>query len=262
MRNGDVDCRLLEESGLLDVTSYCAAARLEAGADAARHYLLDGWRAGLEPNPDFEGGFLYPYYRSAGLDGPPALTYLMLQAAGWPVYSSRAQAQQTADVSDRVPSSIPPATRHERAVSKASTRRCTTSSSASNGARAVSGLRSRILSRALSRRAGAAMNLLAHYLAHGPAEGRRGMSVADTLTFDRQRLDPSRETILLIVHDASRTGAPIIAYNIALRLRQKYNVVAVLLAAGDLFTVSRPAALPWSDRSRAPIGTRRKPDIS
>ena len=39
-RDCDVDCRLLEESGLLDVTSYCASARLDRGAHAARHYLL------------------------------------------------------------------------------------------------------------------------------------------------------------------------------------------------------------------------------
>ena len=73
-----------------------------------------------------------------------------------------------------------------------------------------------------------------HYLAHGRAEGRRGISVSETLAFDRQRLDASRETILLFAHDASRTGAPIIAYHIALRLQQKYNVVAVLLGAGEL----------------------------
>src|SRR6185295_11777494 len=44
-----------------------------------------------------------------------------------------------------------------------------------------------------------------------------------------------RETILLIAHEASRTGAPVLSYNIALRLRHKYNIVAVLLGAGELF---------------------------
>ena len=232
----DVDCRLLEESGLLDVTAYCASAGLEAGANAARHYLLHGWRANLEPNPDFEGRFLYPYFRSAGLDGPPALTFLMLRAAGWPVYATRAEAQETA---------------------------WTIGSSgffdaASYAARA-GGLKD--LDPALhyvlvGEQLGlapstlfdpeyyrdrnpdvsdAAINRLGHYLAYGASEGRRRMSVAETLTFDRHRLDASRETILLSVHDASRTGAPILAYNIALHLRQKYNIVAVLLAPGELF---------------------------
>ena len=53
-------------------------------------------------------------------------------------------------------------------------------------------------------------------------------------TFDVSRLNPNRETVLLVVHQASRTGAPILAYNIALRLRQRYNVVAPLLAGGEL----------------------------
>jgi len=60
-RDCDLDCKLLEESGLLDVTSYCASARLNRGAQAARHYLLDGWRAGLEPSRGFDGSFLYTY---------------------------------------------------------------------------------------------------------------------------------------------------------------------------------------------------------
>jgi hypothetical protein len=47
-------------------------------------------------------------------------------------------------------------------------------------------------------------------------------------------LDASRGTVLLIVHDASRTGGPILAYNIAKRLRERRNVVALLLSGGEL----------------------------
>jgi hypothetical protein len=234
----DVDCRLLEESGLLDVQAYCASAGLEDGAHAARHYLLHGWRAGLEPSRNFEGGFLYPYYRRAGLDGPPALTFLMLRAAGWSVYTSREQAQETANV---VGSS-------------------TLFDAVGYAARAggLEGLDPALHYVLVGEELGlppsaafdpeyyrhrnpdlpaAAINRFHHYLAHGRAEGRRGISVSETLAFDRQRLDASRETILLFAHDASRTGAPIIAYHIALRLQQKYNVVAVLLGAGELFPV-------------------------
>ena len=50
-RDCDVDCRLLEESGLLDVTSYCASAGLEAGAHAARHYLVAGLACGSRAEP-------------------------------------------------------------------------------------------------------------------------------------------------------------------------------------------------------------------
>lgn len=231
----DAQCRLLEESGLLDVRSYCAAAGLVHGADAARHYLLHGWRANLEPNPNFDGSFLYPYYRSVGLDGPPALTFLLLRAAGWPVYATREEAVGTANVI------------RSNALFDA------------NGyaARAgdLQGLDPALHYVLVGEEMGlapssafdpayyrdrnpdvsdAAINRLRHHIAFGKSEGRRRTSISQTLAFDRRRLDGSRQTILLIVHEASRTGAPIIAYNIARRLRKKYNVVAVLLSDGEL----------------------------
>lgn len=43
-----------------------------------------------------------------------------------------------------------------------------------------------------------------------------------------------RETILLITHQASQTGAPIVAWNIAKRLSKRYNVVALILDGGEL----------------------------
>jgi glycosyltransferase involved in cell wall biosynthesis len=78
------------------------------------------------------------------------------------------------------------------------------------------------------------MNALAHYLSFGQAEGRRAVSVASELYLDRSRIDPRRKTILLVAHDASRSGAPILAHNLAQRNRPKYNVVALLLGGGEL----------------------------
>ena len=133
---------------------------------------------------------------------------------------------------------MPSATRHVQAVSKASIQRCTTSWSArSIGLAPSPAFDPEYYRHRNPDLSAAAINRFHHYLAHGRAEGRRGISVSETLAFDRQRLDASRETILLFAHDASRTGAPIIAYHIALRLQQKYNVVAVLLGAGELFPV-------------------------
>jgi glycosyltransferase involved in cell wall biosynthesis len=80
----------------------------------------------------------------------------------------------------------------------------------------------------------ARVNALAHYIAAGRREGRRPVSVAAGFRYDRSRIDAGRDTIVLIVHQATRTGAPILAYNIAQRLRRTYNVVAVLLAGGEL----------------------------
>jgi glycosyltransferase involved in cell wall biosynthesis len=237
-RDCDVDCRLLEDSGLLDVAAYSAAARLEVGTHAARHYLLHGWRASLDPSPKFEGSFLYPYYRSVGLDGPPTLTFLLLRAAGWPVYATRAAAHAAAaviassDLFDAVAyasragglDGLDPALHYVLVGEQMGLAPCAGFDPTYYGDRYPDV-------------SDAAINRLGHYLAFGRTEGRRRISVSETLTFDRQRLDSSRETILLFVHDGSRTGAPIIAYNIALRLRQKYNIVAVVLAGGELLPV-------------------------
>ena len=51
----------------------------------------------------------------------------------------------------------------------------------------------------------------------------------------------------MIAHEASRTGAPILGYNIVKRLRAQYNVVTLLLGGGDIF----PA---FEDVSSAVIG--------
>jgi glycosyltransferase involved in cell wall biosynthesis len=46
--------------------------------------------------------------------------------------------------------------------------------------------------------------------------------------------DPSKKTILLFSHEASLTGAPLIAFNLLDKLVSKYNVVSVLLGPGIL----------------------------
>jgi hypothetical protein len=156
---------------------------------------------------------------------------------------------------------MPPATRRVQAVSKASTPRCTTSWSASIGLAPSAAFDPEYYRHRNPDLSGAAFNLFHHYLAHGRAEGRRGISVSDTLAFDRQRLDASRETILLFAHDASRTGAPIIAYHIARRLQQTYNVVAVMLGAGELFPVFESCCAAVVGPIRTPSGATWKPGI-
>ena len=76
--------------------------------------------------------------------------------------------------------------------------------------------------------------LLAHYVKHGRRQGRRPISVAATTTIDTSRIDPKRETILVVSHEATRTGAPILAYNIVKRLSPQYNVVTLLLSGGNI----------------------------
>ena len=51
----------------------------------------------------------------------------------------------------------------------------------------------------------------------GRAEGRRPIPIADTLMFPLAGLKPDKQTVLVLIHDASRTGAPILGWNIVRR---------------------------------------------
>jgi glycosyltransferase involved in cell wall biosynthesis len=54
------------------------------------------------------------------------------------------------------------------------------------------------------------------------------------IAFPTAAIRPGRETVLLIVHEATRTGAPILAWNLVRDLRANYNVVVLLRRGGPL----------------------------
>jgi glycosyltransferase involved in cell wall biosynthesis len=230
--------QLIEVSGAFDADWYRHAAdRTGSPSELIEHYLETGWSIGLEPNRVFEGAWLYPYFRSAGFSDPPLLTYLALRAANWPVFETRARCESVAAIV-----------------------RASKSFDAEHYQRQAPDLGS--LDPALhyvlvGEQLGLAPSLnfdpkyyvdrhpdighyalapLYHYLTKGWRKQRRPISLADELNFDRSRLDPSRKTILLVTHQASRTGAPILAYNIAKRLCHKFNIVTVVLQPGELMS--------------------------
>jgi glycosyltransferase involved in cell wall biosynthesis len=229
------DGRLLEKNGLFHAETYRAAAGIDPGTNAAEHYLLEGWRAGLEPGPDFEGNFLYPYYRSVGFFDAPPLTYITLHAAGWPVYATRAQAEPVAAM-------IRASDLFDDAAYRARLRLAADLDPALHyvlvGERLGHPPSDRFDPIYYGQRypdiAAAAMCHLVHYILHGRSEGRRTLSVAAGVAFSRLRLNPLRQTVLIISHEATRTGAPIVAYNVANQLRRRYNVVGLLLEGGKL----------------------------
>jgi glycosyltransferase involved in cell wall biosynthesis len=229
------DGRFLAPSGLLDEASYRAAAKLDPTVNAAEHYLTIGWRQGLEPGPRFEGAFLQPYFASAGFSGPAAITYLTLRDAGWPVYATRAEAEATAGLirtSDLFDAAhyraraanigeLDPALHY---VIVGERMRLTPSE----------GFDPTYYGERYLENPPNVTNRLHHFLTSGRLREWRPLPVAGTMECDRSRLDPNLQTVLLVVHQATRTGAPILAYNIAMRLRRKCNVIAVLLEGGDL----------------------------
>lgn len=73
-----------------------------------------------------------------------------------------------------------------------------------------------------------------HFVQHGRAEGRIGRSPELKLQKGAIRLDAARKTVLVVSHEASRTGAPILSLNIARELQKRFNVIALVLGDGPM----------------------------
>ena len=73
-----------------------------------------------------------------------------------------------------------------------------------------------------------------HYVRYGRREGRQALPTATGPIRGGRGFVPGKENVLLVSHEASRTGAPIVALNIAQRLCQKYNVITLLMRGGNL----------------------------
>jgi glycosyltransferase involved in cell wall biosynthesis len=233
---GEINLAILLGSGIFDESYYRAAAGLSPSDDAARHYLLNGWKSGIEPSANFEGAFLAPYFRAAGFFGAPAIVYAMFRAAGWAAYSNRAQAEWAAEfvrASELFDSAgyrvrlgpngqnLDPALHYVLVGERSGMPPSARFNPAYYGERYPD-------------IASACACFLVHYIRFGQKEGRRPLPAATDFPEDASRFAPGKETIILISHEASRTGAPIVALNIGQRLCKKYNIVTILLRGGDL----------------------------
>jgi glycosyltransferase involved in cell wall biosynthesis len=74
---------------------------------------------------------------------------------------------------------------------------------------------------------------LAHFEKHGKNERRRPSSVLDRLDFTPVS-DPIKPTVLVISHQASRTGAPVLGWNVIRLLAKRATVISLLLRGGIL----------------------------
>lgn len=227
------DRRLLAISGLLDDARYRLGAGLSDEVDAAAHYLEQGWLQGLNPCEGFDGEFLHPYYKASGRYGPPALTWLELSVAqGRRAPMNRAEAESLANrirdsqffdaesYAQRLCGEIDPAMHY--AVIGELMGWCP-----SRGFDPVFYLES------YEDVANGPLSPLDHYIHHGQHEGRRAVPSTSRLAFPPLP-DHGRPTVLLLVHEASLTGAPVLGWNIARRLAESHNVVSVLMRGGAL----------------------------
>ena len=109
-------------------------------------------------------------------------------------------------------------------------------------------------------------NRLLHYLDHGAREGTPPLPPAP-FRANPQRMDATRDNVLLVVHEASRTGAPVLGWNIARHLSERHNVVTILLGEGPLvadFAGGRrrdPRAVPAGSHASGGFRARLAPGV-
>jgi glycosyltransferase involved in cell wall biosynthesis len=77
------------------------------------------------------------------------------------------------------------------------------------------------------------IDVSAHYLNFGQHEKRAYTFPALELC-GAEHWQVERETVMVVSHEASRTGAPVLSLNLVQSLAKRYNVVAVLLGGGAL----------------------------
>jgi len=73
------------------------------------------------------------------------------------------------------------------------------------------------------------VNPLLHFLTQGMEEGRKGFFDEEKINSGKQNYNPKKETIIFVSHESSASGAPLLGYNIADKLIQKYNVVHIVI---------------------------------
>lgn len=91
--------------------------------------------------------------------------------------------------------------------------------------------------------AASGMDPYLHFVQFGIDEGRLGARPRLRAFDGAMRFDPTRETVLVVSHEASMTGAPILSLNLIRGLQRRYNVVSLLLGGGPLVPQFREACV-------------------
>jgi len=74
-----------------------------------------------------------------------------------------------------------------------------------------------------------------HYFEHGKPEGRMAVPPKlNPVNGSFPKMDPLKEAILIVNHEASLTGAPVVGLNLTHKFSKKYNVFVVNLGGGSI----------------------------
>ncbi|MDQ0301615.1 rhamnan synthesis F family protein [Ancylobacter polymorphus] len=235
MNGVELDARfreLLELSGFVDLEFYRSAVGRPHLIDPIAHYADVGWRIGVPPNARFDGDFIWPFYVAAGLEGPPAFHWIALTAAGFSLPANEVEAQARAEhvrrsqifdpmyYGRRLPEGVDPAL-HYVVIGEVLGWPC------------AHGFDPEYYRERYPDIAKAGISPLYHYENHGRLEGRRGISVVDQLRFPPLP-EGGASAVLVVSHEASRTGAPVLGWNLVRGLRGQAPVISLLLRGGEL----------------------------
>lgn len=79
------------------------------------------------------------------------------------------------------------------------------------------------------------INPLSHYISYGAQEARVASNYSE-VKLGYHNYDSSKKSVVVVSHEASRTGAPIVALNCVKELSKSYNVVTILGNGGPLLS--------------------------
>ncbi|MCS0503137.1 rhamnan synthesis F family protein [Ancylobacter mangrovi] len=255
-----VGAGLLTASLAFSTGAYRELAGLAPEADAALHYVTEGWRQELEPLSGIETAYLAPYLASIGLDMAPAVAWLYFDALGLTMPATREAAERLARAVATSASfdeahyrkwvpDVPDAALHYVLLGEAVGLRPSENFDPAYYRENYPDVTAFLPH----------SRLIKHYDDFGRMEGRRGRPHADDIRFEPLP-EGRRPAVLMICHEASRTGAPILGWNIIRQLEPKYRVVSVLLHGGDLEEEFRAAAAasvaPLNGVARNPVEMR------
>jgi glycosyltransferase involved in cell wall biosynthesis len=234
-RDTHLERELIAASFLFDADWYIARAGRESSVDPIGHYLQEGWQAGLEPNAAFPGTLLLPYFASIGINEPPAITWLVLQSARCGLPATWAEIEWLANEVRKTglfdeefyahrlsfaASSLDPAIHYVVVGDRMGLPPSAEFDPAYYGQRNPDVVQ-------------AGFNCLLHYAKYGLKERRRG-SPSRSGRLGLKIEDKNKANVILVIHETSRTGAPILGWNIASHLSRRYNLYTLHLGPGDL----------------------------
>lgn len=234
-RDLELERQLIEISQQFDGEYYVKQAGLAAADDPIHHYVTKGWLIGLQPNAEFPGFALHSYYRVFGRDEPPLVTWLVQRASGWfspesyPELEHYRQITIGSSLFDEAyyREQLPGFPRYLDAVTHYIL------FGEQLGIRPSDGFDPMYYRTRYPDTVQAKFPPLRHYAEYGRAEGRHPRA-PEPIRKGKVKADPSRRNVLLVVHETTRTGAPILGWNIGRVLAAQYNLQVIHLGEGEL----------------------------